>query len=212
METELIEKQLEKVSPVIKRVFFSVPVAEEIAKIGEENGLLLDQIDDLIEETGYMVIGLKPSKDFITNIKNILKISERTASRIAEEIDTKVLKDVKEEIRKLNDAKEQQTPEPQISETTPPPPPINLLEKSGGIGVIRRPPSASPLYNDTDLKREAVLNDLENIGKLKPENASNFVEHLLSNPVSNPQQVEVKKPPTPQPPRNSGPDPYREPI
>lgn len=81
MDTILIEKQLEKVPEQIKKVFFSSDVAEKIGAIGENNNLLIDQIGSLIEETGYMVIGLKPSKDFIETISKKLGIDEQTAKK-----------------------------------------------------------------------------------------------------------------------------------
>lgn len=128
-------------------------------------------------------------------------------------------------------------PEP-VAIPTPEPikPPVAPIEKVGDFTVTTRPPSSSPLYNDSNLNKEDVLADLENIKNLKPENAENFVEHLISaaapvepapapapapapTPVQPPppQPVTPPSPPTPPPvpkpePKKYESDPYREPI
>ena len=216
MDTELIEKQLEKVDPIIKNVFFSVEVAEEIAKIGEENGLLLDQVDSLIEETGYMVIGLKRADDYVNIITKKLGIEDVVARKIATSINDTVLKEVREEIQKLN---EQEA----ISDA---PSLIAPIEQAGRFTVDKPPVGmgGTSQYKETNINKEAVLSKIEDpetpVGKPIP-----MVDHLLTTPVSNPVQVETKKAlvetlaptatpaitPTPKAKSYSA-DPYREQI
>ncbi len=188
MDTEKIEKQLEKVSPIVKRFFFSTDVAEGIAKIGEDHGLLLDQVGDLIEETGYMLIGLKPAKSFVDTISNKLKINKKIAIDISSEINDTVLKDVREEIRKLNDSENAEIA-PDTRDTPPenlPTGTVSAIEQAGQFTVESQPASHSEQYNDTTtITKEAVLSKIE-------EDHIPLVDHLLTTPVSNPQKVEVK--------------------
>lgn len=216
METTTIEKQLEKVSPIVKRVFFSVEVAEEIAKIGEKNGLLLDKIDDLIEETGFMIIGLKSSKDFVSNLSNKLKIETAIARKIAIQINDEVLKDIREEIQKL----ENNTEQPEFITQTPTilPPPnlptdstLSSLEQAGNFTIENTEPvSSSPQYKENNLSREEVLQGIENPPQAV---ATPMIDHLLGNPVNSSEKIEVKKAPeAPIQKKQYTNDPYREQI
>ncbi|MEK7463751.1 MAG: hypothetical protein AAB610_01360 [Patescibacteria group bacterium] len=215
MDTELIEKQLEKISPIIKDVFFSTTTAGEIAKIGEQNGLLLDQINDLIEETGYMIIGLKPSRDFVDIISKKLKIESKIARKISTQINDEVLMDVREEIRNLNDGEMSLKSEPgQVI----PAPPANLpvvpdnkkIEEAGQFTIEKTVPvSSSPQYKDENINKEAVLKSIED----KPATSaaaktSPMIDHLLTTHVNNPEKIEVKE--APKKPYSA--DPYREQV
>jgi benzoyl-CoA reductase/2-hydroxyglutaryl-CoA dehydratase subunit BcrC/BadD/HgdB len=187
MDTEKIEKQLEKVSPIVKRVFFSTDVAEAIAQIGEENGLLLDQVNDLIEETGYMIIGLKPAKNFVDVLSNKLKIDKKIAITISTKINDTVLKNVRDEIRKLNEGGTEPKSEAEVPENLPTTPTISAIEQAGQFTVESDPASHSEQYNNTTtITKEATLNKIE-------EDHIPLVDHLLTTPISNPQKVEVKK-------------------
>lgn len=227
MDTTLIEAQLAKVSPIIKDVFFSVEIAEEIAKIGEDNGLLLDQINGLIEETGYMVIGLKKANDYVNIISKKLQITEVVAKKIASTINDTVLKDIREEIQKLNAREQEEIPKKVSSVVTQPPKtavpnysqtptpraeatssPVTPLEQAGRF-TIDKPPvgmNTSTQYKETNIDKEVILKKIEDpvIPVEKP-----MVDHLLTTPVNTPNtQVEIKK--TPTKPYSS--DPYREQI
>lgn len=186
MDTILIEKQLEKVSPLVKRIFFSTEVAEEIGKIGEDNGLLLDQINDLIEETGYMIIGLKSAGNFVDIISKKLKIDSKIARKISIEINDKVLKDVKEEIRKLN------VEEPEAIPTNlPTKPSVVDIEKAGQFSIEKPAPvSFSPQYKEENINKEALLKSIEDKPVQKP---ITMIDHLLSTPVNIPEKTEIKK-------------------
>ncbi len=217
MDTILIEKQLDKVNPLIKRVFFSIAVAEEIAEIGKRNGLLLDQIDTLIEETGYMVIGLKASRDFVNIISNTLKIRETVARKIVMEINDTVLKDVREEIQKLNNIEQEKvtTSENEIesvestkktipvpsyaSEETP-------LEKAGDLTIEKPVETATvPVYEEANINREALLKGIED--------PVSMIDHLLTTPVNTTEKkVEIETPPLAMEKKSYTSDPYREPL
>ncbi|MDQ5893044.1 MAG: hypothetical protein QG640_54 [Patescibacteria group bacterium] len=200
MDTKLIEEQLNRIPEIIKKLFFSTETAADIAKIGEDNGLLLDQINDLIEETGYMIIGLKPSKDFVDIISKKLKIDSKIARKISTEINDDVLADVKEEIRRLNDGETESKPE---FESVIPTPPANLpivpdnkkIEEAGQFTIEKTIPiSTSPQYKDENINKEDVLKSIEDkpMIPVKPV-ASPMIDHLLTAHVNAPEKIEVKE-------------------
>jgi hypothetical protein len=193
-------------------------VYDKLEEIGGRYNLLLDQIGQLEVDTRMLMIGKTKSTKFIETITKNLEISTETAEKIASDINTEIFTSLRESMQKIQSeaeqsevAKETEKPVP-TPLYQPPTPDLSHIEKAGNFTIEKRPSSNSPQYNDSTLRKEAVLSDLENIKNLKPENANAFVEHLLANPVTIPQQVEVKKPVSPPPAQKYGADPYREQV
>ena len=239
---QLIKERYSELPPDIQSAIKSNDLASKFDKIVAKHNLHVDQNGALQTETLLVMLGLEPSTDYVDNLQKELDVSRSEAQSIAEDVNNDILNSIKNSLRILQETREEsegdvaapapipkppaQAPDPRKnvippnlpitpqSSNIPKPPVSNLspLEKVGGFTLEKNPSSNSPLYNDSTLKKESVLNDLENIEKLKPKNASAFVDHLLANPVSNPQQVEIKKPSTPPATPKPGVDPYREPF
>lgn len=202
----------------------SSQVYTKLEKIGDRYGLLIDQIGQLDVDTRLTMLGKSKSDKFVDTIAKNLEISKQTAEKIAVDINTEIFMTLRESLRKMQEQAEKAADEEAAKPISTPTiqPDHSALEKAGDFTVIPAPAStSSPLYDSSKLKREDVLNDLENIEKLKPESAGSFVEHLLANPVVNPvlnstpkpQQAKPASKPAPvQPPRAPGSDPYREQI
>ncbi len=96
----------------------------------------------------------------------------------------------------------------------PPLPPKNVnlsdIERIGGFTIENRPLSNSPQYNDTTPNREEMLKEIEKYENTGSKEGINFVDHLLSNPVSNPEQIKIIKPEDKKSTYTV--DPYREAI
>ncbi len=137
-----------------------------------------------------------------------LEISTQTAEKVAADINDEIFVALRASMRQAQEAAEQARMSPPAS--TPVPPNTSPIEHVGNFSVIQRPPSTSPQYNSSTLTKEDVLNDLENIEKLKPQNAENYVEHLLENPTPTPVPPQPRPSMPPPPPRTPGVDPYRE--
>lgn len=228
MDIKKIEDQLKKVPEEIKKHFFSIDAAQKISRIGEKHELLIDQIDILIEETGYVMIGLKPAENFVNSLVGNLRIKKDVAYKIAEEINAEVLDTIKESIRKIeeleNNGEVGDSPKSIPLSTPPPisPNTLNLsnekLEKAGGFTIENRPPSNSPMYNDSLLTKEDVLKEVEEVDEIVGiKKGVSFVDHLLSSPVSSPQQTESVREEPKEEIKKSEPakytvDPYREQI
>ena len=186
-------------------------VYDALEKLGEKHNLLLDQVGQLEVDTRLMLLGEIKSANFVDTIAKDLEISKGKAEAITADINTEIVTPLRDSLRKMQEEAEKREVEEPIVRPAHIAAQINPIEKVGNFTIHQPTPSHSPQYNDSNLKREDVLHDLENIEKLKPENASNFVEHLLSNPSSRPaEQQEVKKavPPTEQ--KKYTTDPYRE--
>ena len=87
---------------------------------------------------------------------------------------------------------------------------LSDIERIGGFTIESRPLSNSPQYNDTNPDREEVLKEIEKYENTGSKDGISFVDHLLSNPVSNKEQIKVIKPEVKKDTYTT--DPYREPI
>lgn len=239
---QLIKARLAELPPEIGEAIADPSLVTKFTAIADRHSLNLDQNGSLQIKTLLVMLGLEPSDEYVNNIKNELGVSRPEAESIAEDVNKEILATIRNSIMKqeqMEEKAEDGIEKPRIQNVPTPPPapprpiPSTPIEKAAQINIIPQPVSHSPQYNHETLDREAVLNDLENIEKLQPKKANDFVEHLLSNPVSNPaQQIEVKKdgqvveqkapqpvaPVVPKkvvpppPPRQGGIDPYREPF
>ena len=240
MDFELIEKQLAKVPREVKRAFFSDETGREIQAIGEHYGLMLDQIQDVIEETGLAMIGVKPAKQFVKNIAKRLNVTEEAANKIATDINNEVLAKVKERARQ---AEEKNRTAPEIpddstmeidtaSTDNTPSSAISTLEHAGGFDIEKAPEERDALVTPED--KSKILSSLENPQK-SPErplsrasaeevHVDPMIDHLLAKPAAMAQQKTVQQPTAPIAPKPAapapkpvqqpkpGPDAYREPI
>ncbi len=229
MDTQqLIKERYSELPPDIQKAITSTDLASKFADIAAKHGLHIDQNGSLQTETLLVMLGLEDTDDYVGNLKRELDVSTAEASAIAQDVNTSILDAIKNSLRKIQEEDEAEEVSPVITQPTFVPKAIprtidTSLEKAGDFTIIKRPPSNSPIHNDSNLKREDVLHDLENIEKLKPSNANNFVEHLLANPVSNPPKINPgasaaptqkipAKPIPPAKPAAPGVDPYREQI
>lgn len=228
-------KKFELLPEDLKEAILSVDTSEKLAAIREKNSLMIDQAGELGDELGLFMLGFTKQDDFVKNLSKRLNIPNEKAIQISLDINRDILDAVRSSLQKIQTNPEEKTsavpthplsPDLNMINSVPIPKPASVsTPKPAPLIVEQRPPSNSPVFNDSTLKKEDVLNDLENIEKLKPATATNFVEHLLSNPVSKPEQVEIKKiiqtpapeqAPAPTPKVETKPrstiDPYREQV
>ncbi len=167
MDLNKVEEQLKKVPENIKKLFFSIDTARKIEEIGQKNDLHIDQIDTLIEETGYSIIGLKPPTQFVDIISRALKIDGVVAKKIANEINMNILSDIKTEIRR-NETYDTETPSRYIEDTNK-----VRIESAGGFTIEKDPGQDDNLNSpgagdgsgtDSEVTpgdRAKILNDIE---------------------------------------------------
>lgn len=241
MDITTIEKQLEKIPPEIKKAFFSVETAEKIADIGKNNGLLLDKISDLIEETGLTMIGLKHSKDFVQIITERLNIEKSIAQKIANEINAGVLAEIKKEAQERT--KENLDSSQESKDTATKQSAISSLETAGDFSIEKESSNigTKDKYLESTAEQNAKRGEemLRHIEDPKPAVAPQekersswqkdndkhiepLADHLLSNRTFVPEEkINLKIPEIPKKPVESveqikktpsGPDLYREPI
>lgn len=185
MDLKIIEEQLKKVPEEIKKKFFSIETARKIQVIGENNGLNLDQINTLIEETGLTMLGIKSSEDFTKSVARSLNISKESSLSIIAEINDSVLSVIKTEVREQLDSKQRLNEYSGLKSSS-----ISNIEKVGGFSIEKDRTATEPKVTSAD--REKILDHLENPPTQpatypksnSPENHTEpLVDHLLQNSV-----------------------------
>ncbi|MDP3962459.1 MAG: hypothetical protein Q8Q03_01155, partial [bacterium] len=173
-------------------------VYAKLETIADRYSLHIDQLGQLNADTEGVMVGKIKSDKFVDTIAKSLEIPEKTAEKIAIDINNEIFASIRESLR-ITQEEAENPPQPasttakSIPLSSPPPPspnPLNLgsvdkLEKAGNFTIEKIQPSNSPQYNDSLLTKEGVLKEVEEAGKKTGVGEGvSFVDHLLSNPVS----------------------------
>ena len=95
-----VVRRYENLSDELKKAMMSVSSAEIIYEVGKKHDLNVEKIGVLAEEVGYIMLGMIPPSDFVSDLKNLLEIEENKANEIAQEINHKIFLPIREEMKK----------------------------------------------------------------------------------------------------------------
>ncbi|MDP3934980.1 MAG: hypothetical protein Q8Q46_02080 [Candidatus Giovannonibacteria bacterium] len=212
----------------IQQALFSSATSDAILAIGKKNGLAIDKIGELVDETGLVMLGITSPSDYVKNLVSRLSVTQEKARAIAEEINQKVFQPVRESLKKIHGlAAEKPTPPPPAppfvrggAEEKPLPPYEGGRE---GLGVKKPLP-----------KREDIVPPPKALPKpeipepllIPPIFVKKFPEPIVSKPDIVPPakeplpqdslaaksalDKELNAPPSPRPQQYKEKDPYRE--
>ena len=103
---EQIAQMYDNLPEDLKEAVFSVDMSEVVEKIGRENQLNIEQIGDLANETGMVMLGVTHPNEFIGNLADRLEVDKEKARAIAGEINEQVFKKVRDSLRKIHNMRE----------------------------------------------------------------------------------------------------------
>lgn len=206
--SEEIQAQFDKLPEEVKAAVTSTDVNDKIEAIGKNKGLLIDQVGELVDEIGLVMMGLRKAEYFIPDLCSRLSISRKAAEEIAKEVNTNIFNSIKRHLMEMQD----NIPDNRGMNTQQS---ITDLER---IGEFTLEKTAETNSNDTTNEgmyvegRPAILEGIENPQPAKRTIVSNtttktepLVDHLLTTPtIVPPVKTEV--------PKTKGPDPYREQV
>ena len=92
----------------LKEAIFSVDMSEIVEKIGKENQLNIEQVGNLANETGMVMLGVTHPNEFIANLADRLEVDKEKARVVAGEINDQIFKPVRESIRKIHNIREEE--------------------------------------------------------------------------------------------------------
>ena len=109
---EQIAQMYDNLPEDIKDAIFGLEMNEIVEKIGRENQLNIEQIGDLANETGMVMLGVTHPNEFIGNLADRLEVDKEKARVIAQEINEQIFKKVRDSIRKIHNTREEAEEEP----------------------------------------------------------------------------------------------------
>lgn len=190
MDFQKVTEAIEKSSPEIKNLMFSVGLGEKVTDIAFENNLDEEIALKLSDEVGYVILGLKSRTSFFDSLVEI-GIKKNVASSIAKEVELKIFS----ELDKIKITPPIQEPPTQNNEE---PVPNRPDERRDGVGQSFE---------------QIILNQAKAMQPAVP--ADRIMNHELG--IMNEKKEPPNNLPTSEVPHNlptykPGEDPYHEPI
>lgn len=190
IDFEKVAEAIEKSSPEIKNLMFSTELGDKIGTIAEENKLEEETAFKLIDEVGYVILGLKSRSSFFSSLTEIgidKDMAQKTANKVETEIFTEldeIKKDSKENFEKIRSEKPEET------------------KPQNGVG---------------DSFEQIILNQAKAMRPARPTDESDGIMNYESRIMEEKKESPNNLPKEPQKPKMEVPDytngdPYREPI
>ncbi|MFW5853510.1 MAG: hypothetical protein ACOCU8_02705 [Patescibacteria group bacterium] len=131
---EIIQEKTKDLPEKVKEAFFSSETSKTIREVGQKNNLHIDQIGILADLTGQVLLGILPVSSFTRHLSNYLHIDTETAKFMAIEINEKIFLPIREDLKKVNISKKEDTePEKKKADSPPPPPTTEKTEEKETI-------------------------------------------------------------------------------
>lgn len=89
IDFEKVIQAIEKAVPEIKSLMFSTQLADELGKIAESNKILEEQYPLIVDEVGYVILGLKQKNTLAESLIEA-GIDKNNADNVSKEIDSKI--------------------------------------------------------------------------------------------------------------------------
>ncbi len=172
----------------VKKAVFSVESGRIIQAIGKKYNLTPDKIGNLANETGMVMLGVSPAKDFIINIARNVYIDKETARKVASDINAQIFAKIRESLKKIHGAFEEEeeikpAPSPFLTPKPPPPPvpkptpiitpisqPSPLPAQTSPIPTPIPPSTPGPVKIGDVIDREKILKEIEREDIKHPSN------------------------------------------
>ena len=215
---EQIKERFDRLPKELQAALSSNEIHEKIRDIGEDQGLMIDQVGELVDQVGLVILGVAKSSDFVADTSRRLSINSDRAQRIAEKINTEIFENLKNELTERESS-------PEIAAESG----VSSLERAGGFEIERTSMRESSLEDKdpvTSRDRNDILAGLENPAPVVPRMTSSgasvtnggetrsepLVEQLLRSSTAIPEEKINHEPnkSEPKPPATN--DPYREAV
>jgi len=201
---EQLFEAYKKLPKDIQEAITGVNTSTMIQALGNKYSLTSDKITNLADQTGLVMLGLSPAKDFIINIARNVYIDKETARKIAADINTQIFSKIRDSLKKIHgtlgeEETKIETPPPFFSQKISPPPlksSSQTLPSFTSIPIETVPPkpvAPSPLSSVPAPK--PVLPKPEPLPVIKPTPLPSTPPPLVPPPPPIPPKPSVPPPP-----------------
>lgn len=140
-----LQKKFDSLPEDLKEAITSVDFSETLQTIGKNSDLHLDQLDQLFEEVGLVMLGITHPNQFGPKVAKLFNLSESGKNLLVKAVDEKIFQPIHTSLMKLHEktTPSEQTVSPNLTETSPP---TNVI----------------PHESDYSMSREDILSAIEN--------------------------------------------------
>lgn len=178
----------------LRDALFDIDSSGTIITIGEKHKLNVDEMGELADETGQVMLGVTHPNNFISNLAERLGVDKQKAKEIAEDINVNVFKKVRESLKKIHNIRDEKE-----AKTETPPKPKDL--------------AAGATETREEILKEIERNEAPPAQRIEPP-----VPDILKGSTTPAEEKNEEQKPPPAPPIKAeqkyqlGSDPYREKI
>lgn len=169
---------------------------KKITDIGNKFNLMMDLQGALASEIRQVIVGYKPAKDLVKNLKESLEIDEDLAERIAYDVNIDIFKPIQGKLQQFQEGNGEIKEIKEVIKTLPnltispiitPSTPFNhaSLEAVGQF-TIEKNIAPSLQYNTSNPNRGDIVKSIE-------DSTVPMVDHLLTTHVNEASKTEIKK-------------------
>lgn len=97
-----LEERYQKLPDILKEAIFSAEVAEKLFEIGKKNGLTIEKVGFMAEETGRVILGLTRPSEFAGVLAERLGVSADAAQKIASDINHQIFFPLREALKQTH--------------------------------------------------------------------------------------------------------------
>ncbi len=184
---EQLQDQFTKLPKDLQEAISSTEVHDSILKIGSKYGLHVDQLGEMVDLVGLIMLGLSSSKSFVRDFSQQSGVKEDIALSIAEDVNSQVFGKIRMSMQSIEKAAE----EPKDSS-------LADLERVGGFSIEPAlaengngvaMPADLPGMSGAAESQEDLVSSIENPPPAKQVNlmaeadhTDSLVDHLLAGP------------------------------
>lgn len=99
-----LQEAYKKLPGDIKKLYSSEEVTNKLYNTGQKYNLHVDQIGGLVDEVGWVMVGLNPTQKFTSNIIERLKIDSDLAKNITNDINQEIFVHIREALQKKEES------------------------------------------------------------------------------------------------------------
>lgn len=111
-----LEEKFKTLPPDVQQAITSIDIAQQLTDIGKAHHLHIDQLDELFDEAGLVMLGLTKPRNFVANLRKRVEISEEDARAIVKSVDAGIFSPIRESLKKIHGADEAATEDEELSD------------------------------------------------------------------------------------------------
>ena len=146
-----LEQRYERLPAVLKEALFSAEVAEKIFEIGKKSGLTIEKVGFVAEETGFVILGLTPPREFVSALAQRLETDAETARKVSLEINHQIFFPLREALRQAHQVEVGEAAlqkEAFVPGKTPAPLVLQRIEARPPEPAAQTPPAPRPIEKE----------------------------------------------------------------